>query len=176
MDLRTRGAWPRSFPARSELSRSSRITFSIRTLRKTSASPAARPSRLSPTSNSRGPPRRPSPSLAPFRHHNDPLITNPSMTIWSIWMTLVDEHDRRAVNCRSYPTHPRVCSLTPISSRSAGMSKRPVPPGRGARRHDRTRDAGTRDAILSLSQNLAHADTAVLAVARSFDARAAGML
>jgi hypothetical protein len=33
------------------------------------------------------------PRLQPFRHHIDPLISNPSATIWSIWMTLVDEHD-----------------------------------------------------------------------------------
>jgi hypothetical protein len=28
-----------------------------------------------------------------LRHHIDPLIANPPVTIWSIWMTLVDEHD-----------------------------------------------------------------------------------
>jgi hypothetical protein len=45
-----------------------------------------------PRRNSRGPPQD-LPRLAPFRHHIDPLITNPSVTIWSIWMTLVGGHD-----------------------------------------------------------------------------------
>lgn len=70
-----------------------RTTFSIRTLRKTFGVTSrtiikalARVEQPKATSKN-------FPSLQAFRHHIDPLITNPSVTIWSIWMTLVDEHD-----------------------------------------------------------------------------------
>ncbi|GAA0477538.1 hypothetical protein Aca07nite_72190 [Actinoplanes capillaceus] len=70
-----------------------RTTFSIRTLMKTFGVPSrtiikalARVEQPHPTSKN-------FPILEPFRHHIEPLITNPAITIWAIWTTLIDEHD-----------------------------------------------------------------------------------
>jgi hypothetical protein len=86
-----------------------RTTFSIRTLRKTFGVTSrtiikalARVDQPRATSKT-------FPSLQPFRHHIDPLINNPSVTIWSIWMNLVDEHDADVSysTVRDYVTHQR---------------------------------------------------------------------
>jgi hypothetical protein len=70
-----------------------RTTFSIRTLMRTFGVPSRTIIKAlarveQPVGISKN-----NPILEPFRRHIDALITNPAVTIWSIWITLVDEHD-----------------------------------------------------------------------------------